>query len=499
MQSQTSPDLDALRDDLTRFTRELVYERYMHASGQKETLEITPIYERYGHLFSKDLAKNTLERRENAESEEEKRTYKHLHQFAFFGYLGNATKKITEVIAGKQGEMSITVRGEEIGYHSIAPRLANEPDGAIRREIDDQAAGLEVELNDLRMDTWRITNELFREFGYASYLEGCSSVFGIDYGQLAGELSRFLDETEQAYVEAFDELAQERLDCRIGEARKCDTAYLMRGEQWDGRFPKDAMVEKATRFVGDMGMAPEQVPAIVLDVEERPKKFPRAFCSAVEPGRKVFVCTRPIGGLGDYLTFLHELGHAYHLAHTDPALPAELILVGDSATSEIFAFNFNYLGANPLWLREYVGIDDPGPIAEFLRGQKLYMLRRYSSKLLYELELFRDYRIEGRAELYTSRLDRGLKAKHRVESWLGDLDPAFYCAGYLRAWIFEVQLREHLAKRYGEDWWRNPSAGEELISLWRTGRMYMPEELSERICGRPLDIGPIRRELADTA
>ncbi len=489
-------DLDALRQDLSKFMKEMILENYMHFSGQKETLEITPIYERYGHLVSKDLAKNILERWKSAETEDEKKSYKHFNQFTFFGYIGNLIKGDYEDLTKKQGEMSITVRDEEIGYYSIVPKMMNEPDAEIRREIEDRASEVELELNELRMVMWRTTNDVFREFGYESYREGCEKSFQIDYGRLAGELRTFLDETEDAYIEAFDRLAGERLGYPIAEARKCDLAYMMRGEAWDFLFPKEGMVEKATAFMADMGMPIDEVKPVILDVEEREKKRPRAFCSPAQPGKEVYVCVRPMGGLSDYLTFLHESGHAFHFAHTDSTLPAELILIGDSATSEVFAFNFNYLATDPLWLKTYIGIEDPTPIVEFLRLQKLYFLRRYSSKFLYELELHADYDIESRGGgLYTEYLDRGLKAKHREESWLDDLDSAYYSAGYLRAWIFEVQLREHLKKEFGEDWWRNPSAGEKLREYWRTGRMYMPEEMAERICGKPLDLGPIKREL----
>jgi len=492
-----APDLEALRQDLHRFMRELALENYMHYSGQKETLEIAPIYERYGHLVSKDLAKNVRDRWRAAQSPEEKRSYKHLHHFAFFGYQGNLIKGIIEEIARRQNEMSIRIDGREIGYHSIVPRLTNEPDCDIRREIDDRASELELELNELRLESWKITSEVFREFGYESYAEGCRKSFEIDYDGLAAELRGFLDETEDDYVRQFDYLATERLGYSIRDARKCDLGYLMRGEGWDGYFPKDGMVGKATACFAEMGMPVDEVPAIILDVEEREKKRPRAFCSPVEVGREVYVCTRPMGGMSDYLTFLHELGHAYHFAYTDPNLPAELILVGDSATSEVFAFNFNYLGADGLWLKTYLGIDDPAPIVRFLKLQKLYFLRRYASKLLFELELHSDWNMEKRAGKYTEYLDRGLIAKHRIENWLSDLDPAFYSAGYLRAWIFERQLREYLIEEFGDDWWRNPESGRKLAEFWRTGRMYMPEEMSERILGEPLDLGPIKRELTD--
>jgi hypothetical protein len=490
-----SPDLDVLRKDLHRFVHDLSRENYLHYSGQKDTLELSPIYEKFGHLVSKDLAKNILDRWNNAASDDERHSWKHFHHFAFFGYIGNAITGIVEKLAKRQSEMTIEVDGETIGYHSIFPRLVNEPDAEKRRAIDDRASLLETELNVIRMEGWNITNDIFRDFGYASYREGCHKSFLVDYAWLAEELQRFLDETEDAYVQAFDKLSQERLGYPITEAEKCDLGYLMRGEKWDDLFPKENLVEGATAFLAEMGMPVDSTPAVILDVEERPKKRPRAFCSPVEMGKEVYVCVRPMGGMSDYLTFLHELGHACHFAHTDPSLPAELILIGDSATSEIFAFNFNYLGSDPLWLKTWLGIEDPSPIAEFLRLQKLYFLRRYSSKLLYELDLLSDYEMKGLEKLYPQYLDKGLKVKHRVENWLNDLDPAFYSAGYLRAWIFERQMREHFLDEYGRDWWRNPKAGERLRELWRTGRMYMPEAMAVKILGHSLDLGPVTREV----
>ena len=68
------------------------------------------------------------------------------------------------------------------------------------------------------------------------------------------------------------------------------------------------------------------------------------------------------------------------------------------------------------------------------------MLRRYISKFLYELELHKDYHIDGRAELYEKYLTDGLKAGHRWQYWLSDLDNAFYSAGYLRAWILKFSF-----------------------------------------------------------
>jgi len=490
------PDIQALRRDIAAFKRAMGLERYLHGSGQKDKLEISPIFERYGHLFGKELAKNTLERRQSAETAEEARSFKHFHQFTFFGCIGNLTKEIHEKLAARQSELEASIRGEKIGYRSIAPRLANEPDPDVRREIDDAQVGMEIELNGLRNEEWRITHDVFRDFGNPSYREGCRRISEVDFDALAAALTGFLETTQERYRELIDKLSIERLGYPISEARKCDVAYLLRGQTWDSLFPKEGMVEKATSFLDSLGMPLNETPSIKADNVVREKKNPRAFCSLVKVGSEIYISTRPSGGMGDYLTFLHELGHACHFAFTNPDLPAELAYSGDSATSEVFAFNFNYLGMDPLWLSSNLGIEDPSPIVEFLRLQKLYMMRRYASKFLYELELHKDYHMGGRAELYDKFLTDALIARHRREYWLTDLDDSFYSAGYLRAWIFETQMREHMIAEFGADWWRDPAAGERLREYWSAGRKYMPEEMASLYFGEALDMGPITEELA---
>ena len=48
--SPTSRELDAFRDEADRFIAELDEEYYLHLAGHKETLELEPIYERHEHL-----------------------------------------------------------------------------------------------------------------------------------------------------------------------------------------------------------------------------------------------------------------------------------------------------------------------------------------------------------------------------------------------------------------------------------------------------------------
>src|SRR5919202_1312012 len=49
-------ELDAYREEADRFIAELDEEAYLHLSGQKETYDLTPIYERHAELFTLEAA-----------------------------------------------------------------------------------------------------------------------------------------------------------------------------------------------------------------------------------------------------------------------------------------------------------------------------------------------------------------------------------------------------------------------------------------------------------
>ena len=87
------------------------------------------------------------------------------------------------------------------------------------------------------------------------------------------------------------------------------------------------------------------------------------------------------------------------------------------------------------------------------------------------------------AELQT----RATNFKARPEEFLFDLDDSFYSASYLRAWAFEVQLREYLKTRFGSRWWASRRSGDFLKEIWETGDRYTADEMASQI-----GIGPIR-------
>ena len=89
--------------------------------------------------------------------------------------------------------------------------------------------------------------------------------------------------------------------------------------------------------------------------------------------------------------------------------------------------------------------------------------------------------------------------RYPADGHLADMDAGFYSADYLRAWIRAAQLRAHLRREVGVDWWRRPETGARLRDLFREGTRPTTEEIAERIGFDPLDTEPLVAELGAPA
>ena len=99
-------------------------------------------------------------------------------------------------------------------------------------------------------------------------------------------------------------------------------------------------------------------------------------------------------------------------------------------------------------------------------------------------------------EAYRDLLSRATAAEVSSELYLYDVGPAFYVARYLRAWIFEAQLREGLYERFNEEWYRNDRTGPFLLDLWRQGLAPTLEGLARQFGLGPLRIDSLIRSIA---
>jgi hypothetical protein len=478
-----------------QFLIDLMREQYRVGAGLKEQLELAPIYERNADLFDEPTAR---ERVAAMQLDAEAKEAQHLTDFAVSNYIENAVKELSEQITNAELKAIVEWDEKQIPYQNVRSVLVREPDYRRRHDLQQRQIAVMVKQNLLRVQRLTAQHELARGLGFAGYRAMIERLRGWDLAGLSKSLAPLLADTETVF--------DERLGAQLSAARvprkdadTSDVAYILRAPEFDGMFPADRLFPVFLKTMERLGLEFESTPGLKLDTDVRPLKSPRAFCAPVCVPAEVYLVIKPIGGQDDYRALFHESGHAEHFSHTDAALPFAFRYLGDEAISETFAFLFESLTQTPRWLVDIlrVPLREAEKFHRFALFNKLWLLRRYAAKLQYELHLHDDGP-SGMDSAYRDILADALHVAISPERYLDDVDDAFYVAGYLRAWVFEVQLRRFLLEHFGEGWYESRDAGGFLRQLWSVGLRDSVDEIARtRIGAQGLDPKLLIEELAD--
>jgi hypothetical protein len=478
-------ELDAFRDEADRFIAEIDEEYYLHYAGLKESLELEPIYERHAGLTKLE----TATRLEGAPTE--------LWRFACEGFLGNLTRTHQERLAKIESDLEVVVDGERVPFRMLRPVIANEPDRDRRRRLEETRLRLtDEELNPVYLDAARIDREAVRGLGAPNYYE-LYKRFGFGLDELAAQCTEVLDATERLWEETGDRLFRERIGVALAEARAWDVPRLFRAPDWDQAFPSDSMLPALEATLRELGIDLASQENVHLDLEQRPSKSPRAFCSPIEVPDKVMLVIQPIGGRDDWEALFHEAGHTEHYAHTSRDLPLEARRLGDMAVTEGWAMLMQHLVTEPRWLQRRLDVPRVEQLANEGAASLLYFVRRYSAKLLYEIEFFRAEDPAAMKDRYVELLSEAYRFPAAPENYLSDNDGSFYVSGYLRSWAFEAQLREFLRGEFGNDWFTRREAGDLLRELWSLGQGPTAEELLAEVTGAQLEMASVTERVRE--
>jgi hypothetical protein len=475
----TNREIDAFRERADRFIADLDEEFYLHYGGLKDTLDVAQIYERYEELTRLDTAQNM----QGGPTE--------LWRFACEGFLGNLTRAHQERLAKAEAELEATVDGETIPFRMLRTSMANEPDRGKRQRLEEARVRLlDEQLNPVYLDAAQIDREAVHQLGAANYYELYKD-FGFRLDSLAEECRAVLDETEKLWEREGDKLFRSRVGVGLSEARPWDVSRMFRAPELDQFYPSDRMLPALEATLGDLGIDLRSQQNVHLDLEERPSKSPRAFCAPIEIPGKVMLVIQPIGGKDDWEALFHEAGHTEHYAHTSESLSTEAKRLGDMAVTEGWAALLEHLVTDTAWLNRRLDVGRPDLLAHGGAVSLLYFVRRYSAKLLYEIEFFQTTDIPSMRGRYFEILSDALKLPVNAESYLDDIDGSFYVIGYLRSWAFEAQLREFLRGQFGNEWFARREAGELLQELWSLGQGPTADELLKDVTGSKLEMASV--------
>jgi hypothetical protein len=478
-------EIDDLSAEAEQFIGALDAETYLHFSGQKETYDLAPIYERHERLTTLDTALGLGASVDGVPRRRE------LWKFACEGYLGNFVKEEGSRLAELEATLTATVGDEEIPYRMLRPRIVNEEDRGERERLEELRNALtEEHLNSLHLHAAEVVHEETRRLGAATYADLYRG-FGLPLDDLAAQCRSVLADTESLWEEAGDRFFRAQVGIGLEEVERWDIGRAFRGMSWDDAFPLEKMVPALEATLADLGVDLRGQENVELDLEDRPNKDPRAFCAPIEvPGRVVLVI-KPQGGSEDWQSLFHEAGHTEHFAHTSPALAMEERRLGDNAVTEGWAMLMQYLVSDPTWLARRLDFPRPHEYAAELAPRLLWFVRRYCAKLLYELEFHAAGELTGLRPRYVELLSGATKVAPAGADYLADMDEGFYASQYLRAWAFEAQMRAYLRERFGNAWFSHREAGSLLRELWAEGQKPTADELLKDVTGETLTLAAV--------
>lgn len=488
----TSSSMADVLAGIENSTYEMATESRLARVGLKEDQNIAAILDEYSWLYNLETVRAAGAAWQQATEPEDQERLRRIYYYLLDGYVERQTAGLEDQLVSTEMAATVEVDGETIPYHNVRPLISREPDLERRNRLHEAALGVVEETNPQRSEIIRRRlDTLAADFGYTSYTAYNSEKKRVDYDLLSTRLQQFLDNTEDVYLELMGDWVRRTTGAELGALGSQHFAYISRMGGYDEYFSKEALLDVYRRTLQGMGLDFESQKNIHLDTEDRPSKNPRAVCYAPNPPSEVHLIIKPVGGIEDYAAFFHEAGHAQHYGNERADMDYVNRALGTSyALTEIYSFLLEGLTENHAWLTRMVGIPErvAREIVYYRKLREFFMLRRYVAKLLYELSFYaeplNDVRNSG---LYARTLTASTRLRYDPRNYLNDMDSGYYSADYLRAWITEALLREHLETQYGEDWFSNPGAGELLRGLWATGESRENEDIARMIDREPFD------------
>ncbi len=469
--------------------------------GEKEISERAAIVAAFADLFSREQLDELRSAEEKAEDGDERERLYRLRKECEAGVADQELSERQDQLENAILAERITFRGEEMPLRTAQAKLAVLPEYRDREELGDLNGEASAGFNEGRRELMRDENELAAELsGMVDPVARNEEEKGISIRALAERLRVASDES----AGAFGKLRDHWFERLLGPERdpipaSYHMSYLRRLSPLEETYTKERSVEVCMDTLSKLGFDLANEKSIHLDLDDRPQKSPRACVIASDAPNVVHLITRAQGGLHDYQAFLHEAGHALHYAGCDPELPYTFRnLSRDHALTEIYSFILEAISREPGWHSEHFDLSDEEATtnAQATTFLEALLYRRYAAKLVFELEFWGRFSEDGGTPAgYAERLGDATGVRYRSDGYLADMDAGFYSADYLRAWIRSAQLREHLSKEVGEDWWRSPETGDRLRALFTEGTRPSSEEIAARIGFDPLDTGPLVSEL----
>ncbi|MBY0403732.1 MAG: hypothetical protein K2X66_07515, partial [Cyanobacteria bacterium] len=408
---------------------------YLFATAKlSDTYNSQEIYQRYP-LLSEESTFHTLKALydQNPTHEEMKR----LFTATLGNYIGNQLSDLSDALQNAKNQLKIPVSAlnlkdkagkplSEMLYEDTPEWLKKLEKKEDRQALyDAMAKTYHQAIAPQVIDLFHKENDLFSQLGYPDLIEFYSQTSGHPLMELGKKAAFLLENTLDQYQQRVSKLYQHRTGRPFSEATRADISFVFHGKSEEMSSINDAFKENnlyplAIKTFDGLGLefstiakpvdfkskeayqqavdAPCEGGRILLDMTKREGKRARAFVYPAKVPQEIYLSVKPEGGLDDFSTFFHESGHALHFAYENPNLSFSMALLGNNTVTESYAYLFQNLFLNKHWLTHQAGLTSPqaSKVVQKVALNDLYMLRRYASKMMFELKLFDGTGLDGK-------------------------------------------------------------------------------------------------------
>ncbi|MGH8059165.1 MAG: hypothetical protein ACREOH_18340 [Candidatus Entotheonellia bacterium] len=420
---------------------------------------------------------------------------RHLLRFLTEEYLYRHTHTLRDSLIAQQRAaiLQVPTVEETVPLWQVNARMAGERKRAAR-ELLEQATTQHIrELTPRYREFWSRLNATVEELGHPHLMAFWEEVSGVRMDDFLKPLEAILRETEDTYREAMDWYLLRTLGRRLSQAKRHDVLALFRFEAVEPWFPASDLIATIQRWLRDWGW--DMAEHSNLHLERHPLLPEAAWCAPIEIPQEIRLLLAPIGGMQGAARALHQAGQALLLASFPADAPLELRCFPDPSLLEGQAQVCEGLVRDPLWVEIYRHVRQPAEALRLARVERLFIVRRYIGKCLYERALYEDTLLDGKDEAYVDALRRACGFSYSDAYFLYDVEPGFASFWRLRGWLLGAYLHDRLCRQYTEEWFRQPEALGALLELWYQSPSLTVEALVERVGGPTLDVAPIVADL----
>jgi hypothetical protein len=420
---------------------------------------------------------------------------RHLLRFATGEYLFQRTQTSSaHLLAQQQGAVvQVPVLEEEIPFWQVSSRLAQERKRVVREALEEATTRVIQGLRARYREFWSSLFATLEALGYPNPIVLWETLSGVDLDAFLKALEAILRDTEDTYRDRMQWHLKQALGIRLETAKRHDILALFGLDEIAAWYPRADMVSCVDTWLHDWGWPFESRPNLRL--ERRTTVPGGTWCAPLEIPGDVRLAMAPADGLRGYAQAFREAGKAILLASFPAEAAGALRCFPDPSLLEGQAELFGGLMRTPRWVQMYRHIRQPVEGLSLAQLERLYVVRRYIGKCLYERTFYEDASLDGKDEAYRDALRKACGFSYPEAYALHDIEPGFAAFWNLQGWLLAADIRRQLYQRYSEEWFREPDALQALQAFWERSPYHTVDALITQLVGSPPSVDSVVADL----